>query len=488
MTIKDKIINWAFGNAIREQAVKLVRQSAASSGIDPDESQWRRITRSRRDMPSLQQDKMIEMTNYIARTNPLGNHIFNIKRDFLIGKKAKYEANDKTVIQDVLDEFWNDPINKMKSFQFEITEGQMIAGEVILPTFVNEVSGFVRLGWIDPLEVSVVAADMNNRRLMSDLMLKPGAGAGTSTEYDLSVRKIFQIINVDTNPYSKFHGYRTGNCFFNRINCAADATRGRSDFYPLLDWLDAWDQSGWGDIERNDIAKRVVYQVTLNNFSKPQIDAWLQENGGTPPPGAVRANNQEVKWEVLSPNMQNQDSRVVTDGTRKDILGAAGLSNFFFGDTDNSNHNSSENLELPILRGLESRQERLKIVFEELGEYVIDQKAIYDPKFRRTIEAKGFDRSFEVKMPELSSKDLSRVGSVLAQIGASLDLAVERKWITKGTAAKAYGSFMSQFGIDYDAEKEMQDAEAEATKNEGQDYPPGKVAEFKSKLAVAGNR
>jgi hypothetical protein len=488
MSIKQTLINWAFGDVIRSEAQRLVKQAAASRGVDPDEGQgqWRRITRSRRDLNPVEQDRMIEMANYLARQNALGAHIINIKRDFIIGDGIRYEAKDKKVIQPLLDQFWNDPVNNLDEFQFDIVDGFLITGELFLPTFTNDVSGAVRLGWIDPIEVAQVIADRQNRRLMREVQMKPGAGAGTSTFYDLSVHKTFQIINVDTEQRSAFYNYRTGNIFFFKRNCAADATRGRSELEAIADYLDAWDQSLWGDIERNDLAKRFVYDVLLKGKTGPQIDEWLRDQT-EPAPGSIRAHNEEAEWKVLTPDLNNQDSRVVTDGTRKDVLGSAGLSNTFFGDTADSNRASAEHLDLPILRGLESRQRKVKAVFREMGDNVIDQAAIRRPVIKRAIENRSLDRSFDVIMPELSTKDLSRVGSILAQVTSAIDLAIERRLITKTTGAKIFGSFMSQFGIEYDAQKEMELAEKESDEAEP-DYKPGKVAAFKRELAAASNR
>ncbi|HEX8090444.1 MAG TPA: hypothetical protein VF762_16415 [Blastocatellia bacterium] len=487
MALKDRIFNWAFGDAIQKEAARLVKQSAVSKGVDPDDSQWRRITRSRRDLNPLEQDRMIEMANYLARQNALGSHIIRIKSDFIIGDGVRFEAKDKTVIQPALDSFWNDPVNNLDEFQFDIVDGFDIAGELFLPAFLNDYSGEVRLGWIDPLEVAQVIADRQNRRLMREVVMKPGAGAGTSTFYDFSVRKTYPIINVDTDSRSRSYGYRVGEIFYFKKNCAADATRGRSDLEAVADYIDAWDQSLWGDIERNDIAKRVVFDVLLKNFSDSQIEEWLRKQA-EPGPGSIRAHNENVEWDILTPEMQNQDSRVVTDGTRKDVLGAAGLSNFFFGDTEDANRASAEALDLPILKGLQRQQRKVKAVFREMGDYAIDQMALKRPVVKRQIEGGKIDRRFDVVMPELSAKDLSRVGSVMAQVTTALDVAVERGWITRATAAKTFGSFMAQFGMEYDAEAEMEQADKERADRDAQDYDPGKVADFKRRLAAASHR
>lgn len=473
----------SLGGLIRAEADRVVRQSAVSEGIDADEESWRGITRSRRDLHPVQQYRMIEIANYLARQNLLGAHISKIKRDFIIGDGIKYEAEAK-VVQNLLNDFFCDPINNLDEFQEEIVEFLGINGELFLPTFTNEVSGAVRLGWIEPVEVDQVVADRMNRRIMRQVVMKPGAGAGTSSYYDLSVHKTYTIVNVDTDPRSPFYNYRVGDLCFFKINAAPDGTRGRSDFEPLADQIDAWDQAVWNDIEKSELVKRFIWDVLLKGFNEAQIEEWLRKQT-EPPPGSIRAHNENVEWKAEAPDLKISESREHTVGLRNDALGGAGLSPFFFGDTENANNASAQNLDTPILAGLKSRQKKIRAIFRELGDYVIDQAAIRRPALKRQIESLRISRKFKVVMPELATKDMSRIGSVVAQMTSALDLAVERKWITRERAASVFASFMAQFGVEYDSAEEMEAAEKDEETEP--DYMPGKVAAFNRQLA-ASNR
>jgi hypothetical protein len=474
------------GGLIRAEADRVVRQAAVSKGVDADEESWRGITRSRRDLHPVQQYRMIEIANYLARQNLLGAHISKIKRDFIIGDGIKYEAEDKTIIQNILTDFFCDPINNLDEFQEEIVEYLGINGELFIPTFTNDVSGVVRLGWIEPVEVDQVMADRLNRRIMREVIMKPGAGAGTSSYYDLSVHKTYTIVNVDTNPSSPFYNYRVGDLCFFRVNAAPDGTRGRSDFEPLADQIDAWDQAVWNDIEKSELVKRFIWDVLLKGFNEAQIEEWLRKQT-EPPPGSIRAHNENCEWNAIAPDLKISESREHTVGLRDDALGGAGLSPFFFGDTKNANNASAQNLDTPILAGLKSRQKKIRAIFRELGDYVIDQAVIRRPALKRQIDSMRLSRKFDVVMPELATKDMSRIGSVVAQMTTSLDLALERKWITREKAATVFAAFMAQFGVEYDAVKEVEEADKETGETEP-DYKPDKVAVFNRQLAAASKR
>jgi hypothetical protein len=466
------------GDLIRSEADRIVKQSAASVGRDDEFGQAGRLSLySRRDLTPVEQDRLIQMANYLASSNLLGSRIKKIYRDFVIGDGLKFDAEDKTVIQPALDRFWNDPVNNLDEFQFDLVEFLGTNGELLLPVFVNEFDGLVRLGWIDPIEVEYVIPDRHNRRIMREIKMKPGAGAGYATFYDFSVHRSYQIINVDVDGRSPTFGYRVGELYHFKINCAPDATRGRSDFEPIADIIDAWDQAMFNDLERVQLLLNFIWDVKLTGKSKPEIDAWLDEQT-TPAPGSMRAHNENVEWKAVAPDVKLTETGNLSNRIRKDALGGAGLSDFFFGITEGANRASSENLELPILRGFASRQRKVRAVFKEIGEYVIDQAALARPTVRRLLNDKKLSRKFEVVTPELSTRDISRVGAALAQIAMALDQAVQRGWISRKTAASAFAVQMAQLGVEYDPAEEMANAAEEKTADSQSDYTPGVLGQM----------
>jgi hypothetical protein len=471
------------GDLIQGEASRLVKQSAASVGIDRDENQWRGITQSRRDLQPVEQDRMLEIVNYLAAQNLLGNKISKTRRDFVIGDGVTFEAEDKAEIQPLIDEFWCDPVNNMDEFQVQIVDRLGIQGELYIPTFTNYFNGKVQLGWIDAYEVEKVIPDAQNRRVMREVKLKPISHASLSAMESVNHKRSYSVINTDLVPGSKSFNYRIGDMFRYAINCAPDATRGRSDFEPLADYIDAWDQANFNDLERVALLLNFIWDVKLTGKGEPEIQKWL-EGQTAPAPGSVRAHNENVEWKAVAPDLKFTETRMLANGIRKDVLGGADLSEFFFGITEGSNRASSENLELPILRALQSRQKIVKAIFRDFINFAIDQKAIRNRKFKAGLETGRINRAFKVQMPPLSTKDISRVGSIFAQMTGALDLAVERGWLRKETAARVFASFAAEMGIEYNVDEEMAGVKKELDDNAEKDYTPERLAELK-KLKVA---
>ena len=455
---------------VREQVKSEIeaeyQKQAFMSGIDPDDGAWRGVQVSRRDMFPIDQDRMIEMAFRLTTQNPLGKRIRELKRDFLIGEGCTITAEEEEV-QEMIDEFLNDPINNWDELQIDLVDFLGVYGELWIPTFVSQFTGLVRLGWIDPIEVFKVVPDRLNRRILRQVRMKyaPNSFDDLSAYLYDATQYVYDIINVDTNTGSKTYNYRTGNILFFKVNGAPDARRGRSDFEPLIDYIDAWDQAVFNDLERSGLLLNFIWDVTLTGFTEEKIKALKKDpDYQAPKPGSVRFHNENVKWEAVAPKLNIAESRQLSEGVRSDTLGGAGFSDFFYGVTDKTNRAGSDNLEVPILKSLTSRQRKVKAIFREIIDYQLDRKALADKGLKYRFESGKLSRKFDIKMPELSIKDLSKIGAVLNAVAAGLVVAVQQEWISNKTASTLYAAFMANFDFNFDPTQEQEQIEEEKEK------------------------
>lgn len=484
------VINAEVSDAILEQAARndarvatevsqALTAQAASVRVDND-ARWQPLMRSRRDLSPVDQDRLIQIANWLYRANPLASRCAQIRRDFVMGEGVKIEAEDKENIQPLIDEFINDHVNNWAQMQFDIADYIGINGELFLPVFVNEKTGHTRLGWIDPYEVYRVIPDRNNRRLMREVILKhgsPGAGsAGVSGFYSFETKRRYQIAQIDEGRNSKTAGYRAGDVLFFRINCAPDATRGRSDLEPVADLLDVWDRSVFNDLERMQFLLNFVWDVTITGAGPEQIKkrAAEEEEKGPPRPGTTNFHNEKETWQAITPELKTAETTRLSNNVRQNILGAFGLSEFYFGITEGANRASSDNLDTPILKGFTSRQRVIKGFIHEIFDFVLDQKLQRNLMLRYKVERGKVSRAFEVVMPEISVKDVSKIATALNQITAALETAMSNNWIRPVTGAKVFAAHVSQIGFEYDAEAEYEEAKKEADDEVAKDYDNNK--------------
>lgn len=435
----------------QEQVAVITRQATS---IDKDDHKWNSIYVSKRDLTPVEQSKLIEVANHLATRNPLAKRIREIRRDFVIGEGCNIVAKDPE-IQKLFDETIKDPVNNWDEYQEQLVDYLGINGELNIPAFVHKFTGAVQWGWIDANEVDKVVADPRNRRVMTHVVMKLGAGAGAAENVPTSEKQVYEIIHIDrSNAYSPSWNYRVGNIHNFRINCAPDARRGRSDLEAWADLVTAWDEATFNDLERAIQMIKFIWDIEFTGLTDEQIEDKLAKMN-EPRPGSMRAHNDKVKWEAVTPDLKAGDFRKLADGIRDDVLGAAGLSPFFFGITSDANRASAQALDTPILKGLTARQKKVKAIFKDMFDYVIDQKALVDKSFKHKLETGAIDRAFEVELPEISIKDLSKIGSVLTQIAAGLEIAVEKKWLSNETAAKSFTMFLGQFDITANYEDEQ---------------------------------
>lgn len=155
-----KLNPWAVADEA-EQSARLVE--AAGATIDPDDDEgWRRLSGDvSRDLSPLSQDRMREAALYLWDANLLANRIIELPLAYMLGEGVELRATDPQM-QAAITRFWNDPINQMDVKLPKKVRELALFGEQCWPTFVNELNGHVRLGYLDPALIATVVVDPDN--------------------------------------------------------------------------------------------------------------------------------------------------------------------------------------------------------------------------------------------------------------------------------------------------------------------------------------
>ena len=176
-----------------ETTEKIVISETIVTGSDAKEDvNWRPLFagRMKEDLSPLTQEKMLKMARYLYFTNPLAHSIVDLKTAFVIGGGLHFEASDKKV-QDVLKKFWEDPVSAWEIRLPRRVRDLCIDGELYLPVKVNQATGFTRVGFINPLDISKVNVDPNNVETLRTVTLKP------DMSHDATNPLIMKVINYN---------------------------------------------------------------------------------------------------------------------------------------------------------------------------------------------------------------------------------------------------------------------------------------------------
>lgn len=418
------------------------------TGYDKDDNdKYRNITSGgKRDLTPLSFRKAQEMAYYEHQRYPLARKMIEILMDFTTGedlqvklKCKKRGSNEEVpeisrVAQSIWDEFWNNPINDMEGEFPVIVQDCFLAGETVLPAFVNEGNGEVLLGYMDPGHIKEVVCLPTNQRVITDIIMQLDGGQD----------KPFKVIRYDTDPASPTFGKLQGDVFYFRVNYVMSQKRGYSELTEYLDWLDAFEQFLFATLKGFDARNAYFYDVQMDGKTQEELNQIIVAPPGQ---GEVKLHNEKVKWTVQTPDLKAVDATTATKLIKNFITGTKGYPDMWFGDASESNLATAQVMTAPTMRMLKRKQKVVKRIIKAICAYVIQQAEDHG---RLTIDRESQWLDIEVSMFDVERKDAAVVGSAFVQLGTALSVAVSKNWITNETAKKVIDGILNMLGIEID--------------------------------------
>lgn len=400
-----------------------------------------------RDLGPVSQDMMLEIAYRLYDTSGLVKRFVRDTKNFVLGEGVTFEVENDTedgAARAVLEEFWNDPTNQMALRLDGRIEMLGLLGEQCWPVDVNPYNGRVLLSYVDPANIDEVYTVKYFPEITAALKLK---GYGGRTGETLTA------IRADNNPLSRQYGRLVGNCFYWGVNKPPNGKRGRSDLVHLFDFIDAFEEGLFDELDRQRFLHAFIWDVELKGATDEEIKEFLRRNK-TPKPGSVRAHNEQVKWTAVSPQLNHADNKQLFDLLKTYLSACINRPDSWLGGGGKAYQTEADLMGEPTFKELGSRQRFVKYMLEYVLTFVLDQ-AILKGRLRETAENRF---KVSVNMPEMTTKDLQKVVASLLGLSSALDSAVERGWLTDDTAARMFASVASQVGIEIDAAKEIEAA------------------------------
>ncbi len=312
--------------------------------------------------------------------NPLAKRILEITRDFAIGDGIKYECEDKNV-KEVLDRFWNNPINNLDIEIRRMVYDLALWGELVVKVDVNPVNGAVTLCYLDPSKIKDVLVNRNNNKDIDSIIFSDDLLGG---------EKRYKVVKEGDD------GLLSGEVFYYRINNLTNQIRGLSDLLPLIDWLDALDKFLFNTIERSALLNSFLYQIQWVGMNKDEI-AQQAKKFGQLKPGSIHHTNENVKITAITPDLQANDLSEIFRTLRNFVLGCAGFPEHWFGEGGYANLSTAKEMGLPTYQKIKERQTLIIKIISDFLRFQIDQAIICG---RITLNANRPDvtiRSVDVK-------------------------------------------------------------------------------------------
>lgn len=425
---------------------------AAGLTIDADEHLYRPLTSDvQRNLSPVTHDRMQKMAVYLWETNLLANRLIELPIAFMLAQGVKLTVADDGN-QKVLDRFWNDPINEMDMKLPKKLRELSIFGEQCYPAFVNEGNGLVRLGYLDPANINTVVMDPDN----------PEQPIGVVTKKDRKdkARKYRVIINgpedvfTDRTQQIRANDFPDGDCFFFRVNDLSSGSRGRSDLLPQIDWLDAYDEFLFGELDRAKFLRSFLWDVTLKGATPEDVKKRASEFTA-PSANSVRVHNDSEEWKTETPTLNSADSSEQARLLRNHILGGSTMPEHWFGGGGDVNRNAASEMGEPTFKMYSMRQNTFRYMLESMGRFQLRQE------FKRTNKDAEPDYGLpqwqpKAQFPEMVSKDVSKFTAALSQAAVGAAAAIAQGLITKANAARILEKIAAELGVSYDADDEIE--------------------------------
>jgi hypothetical protein len=525
MRLRERLANALFGDVVAARISEAERRinasadervrEAFSAGVQRDDDAkmiaqgFRQLTtgrlRSIRELPPLAQDHMLRIVNWLRESNPLAEWLLNTTVDFTLGEGFKV-TSEHPEVQDICSAFVEDPVNQLDHrFDRWALEFGMY-GELCLPAFTNEVDGHVRLGYVDPFAIDYVLTDPDNVLIRTAVVLKAPEGAPKkpilkviredtlrrSPTYELLMPALWMERDPQLNvPYD-------GSCFLFQTNHVSNATRGRSDLLPLIDWLDGYDQFLFDSLDTANLFNSFVYDLKVEGATEEQIKAKLAILRSLKK-GQIYGHNEKESLTAVTPDLKAQDKNIYLRDVRGHIIGSKGYPEHWFGLGGDVNFASAKEMGLPPVKRLTKRQKELRLILGTLLRYQLHAKVRVGALPREVVlgrvsgdgssrgKSVAVGKAFKIEMPELSMRDTSAIVAAATSLAAALTQAVSQGWVRPPTAARIFAAQLSQLGIEIDPELEWDSAAGAASRDYNAPDLQQLLARLNAQLQRQGN-
>lgn len=431
-------------------------REAAGTTIDVDEADWRRLSGDgMRDLLPMTQDRMQRIAHYLWEANLLANRIIEIPLAYLLAQGVAWRVDDEDA-QKGLTRHWNDGINCYDIKLTKKVRELALFGEQCYPVFRDELTGFVRLGYLDPSMIQTVVTDPGN--------IEQSIGIVTRADKKGNRKKYRIIVNEPETAFATRTQeiratFTDGDCFYFRVNDLCSATRGRSDLLAQADFLDAYDGFLFGEIERAVAMRAYLWDVTLTGASPADVDAKAKKIAA-PRSGAVRVHNEAETWKAEAPDMKAYDAERSARLFRNHMLGGATIPEHWFGGAENVNRASGESMTEPTEKMLDMRQKYVGYMLKQIATYVL--RARWHALDRELKEAEQVILdTLKVEWPELTAKDTTKYAAALQQLVAAVAIAIAEGLLSQETALRIIAAMAERLGVEIDVEEELKTAKEE---------------------------
>lgn len=436
-----------------------VREAAAAQGNN--EPGWRRLSgdglhsQNERDLEPMAQERMQKLAEHLWQSNLLANRLTELPLAYLLAEGVALQCQDEDH-QKLLNAFWSDPINNWPLKLAPRVRALSLLGEQCYITHVRDGDGFVRLGYLDPRQIATVVNDPENPEQPIGVVTKRDNRGKTYKYRVVVLGEDAELFSTNTTRI-RAEDFADGECLLYQVNKFPNGSRGRSDLLPSMDWLDAYDNFLFDELDRIGYLRTFVWDITLQGADQAAIDK-AQKEFVPPGPNSHYVHNDSTKLEAKTPDLQSADTTASARLIRNHALGGNTMPEHWFGGGGDVNRAAASEMGEPTFKMYSMRQGFLKLCLEEVGRFVLWQAARARGETPDWAEDKW---QVTAVFPELLNRDVTKFASAMTSVVQAVTQMIDAGLLTEETALKIVADVAQRFGQDFDAKTELKAARAE---------------------------
>lgn len=442
-----------------------MREAASAQGSG--EQGWRRISdgssqQNERDLAPMAQDRMQKLAEHLWQSNLIANRLVELPLAYLLAEGVTLQCQDADH-QKLLNGFWSDPINNWPLKLQPRVRALGLLGEQCYIVNVRDGDGFVRLGYLDPRQIATVVNDPNNPEQPIGVVTKRD-NRGRQYKYRVIVLGEDDALFTENTARIRAEEFTDGECLLYQLNKFPNGSRGRSDLLGQMDWLDAYDDFLFNELDRIGYLRSFVWDVELKGADEKAV-ADYEKKFVPPGPNSTFVHNDSVTLTAKAPELQAADTTQSARLLRNHVLGGSTMPEHWFGGGGDVNRAAASEMGEPTSKTYSLRQSFLRLMLEEIGRYVLLCNARASG-----VEPDWSEDKWQVTavFPELLNRDITKFASAMQAVVSAVVQMIDNGLMTEETALKIVADVAQRFGQDFDAKTELGKAQEEAKKRRAQ--------------------
>lgn len=423
-------------------------------------------------------EKMLKRVKLYYVNNPLAANWVHLTTAFVFGEGlGKPKAVDESV-QEIVDEFWDDPDNKLAltsvQAQHLLCNKLQYEGNLFFVLFTDEL-GHTKVRVLDTSEVADIIKDEDDKMRSNFYKVseKKRKYNFKSDSYEMTTSEYVYYPDKDCDDFNQFgippqKLKSDAKILHVKINCDINDKFGIPELYRGIDWMQAHKNMA-GDLATLIKALSTIAWKKKVKGSSAQVTSIAQSL--TSKTSLKNIQNSAAQTQVENDGISLESVDIKQGGTDINIKGmremklmmCAGsqIPEHYWGDPSTGNLATSTTMELPVLKKFLNYQSLWTMIYDLILEYVLVSKVevgllsgtvTWDSKTRRKKLETEIDITIDIDFPPILKEELTTYAN-------ALKTAKEAGLITEELAGMFFMMAMNVDNIDDELEKLMQENE-----------------------------